>query len=226
MQRRGSGSGQPVKGLRMKRPKDRKVPTAQVSTADPQEQLDRVIHERDEALEQLAATSEVLKVISSSPGKLEPVFEAMLANATRICEAKFGTLYRYDGGAFHPVAFHNVPSSLADFLRQRGSFVPPAGTPLDRLLRTRDVNHVADDSAEPVPGAAARLGGARSLIAVPMFKDDELVGATIIYRKEVRPFSDKQIELVQNFAAQAVTKMSGIWTTCLVATRRRRAVDG
>ena len=164
----------------------------------------RLLSELRESLEQQTATSEVLKVISSSAGELEPVFQAMLENATRICEAKFGTLYRYDGGAFHPVAFHNVPSSLADFLRQRGSFVPPAGTPLDRLLRTRDVNHVADDSAEPVPGAAARLGGARSLIAVPMFKDDELVGAIIIYRQEVRPFTDKQIDLVKNFAAQAV----------------------
>jgi GAF domain-containing protein len=158
-----------------------------------------------ESLEQQTATSEVLKVISSSPGELEPVFNAMLENATRICEAKFGTLYRYDGGAFHPVTFHKVPSSLADFLRQRGSFVPPAGTPLDRLLRTRNVIHVVDDdSADPVPGAAATLGGARVRLAVPMLKDNELVGAILIYRQEVRPFTDKQIELVQNFAAQAV----------------------
>ena len=159
----------------------------------------------NEALEQQTATSEVLKVISSSPGELEPVFNAMLENATRICEAKFGTLYRYDGGAFHPVTFHKVPSSLADFLRQRGSFVPPAGTPLDHLLRTRNVIHVVDDdSAEPVPGAAATHGGARVRLAVPMLKDNELVGAILIYRQEVRPFTDKQIELVKNFAAQAV----------------------
>ncbi|MGA8177400.1 MAG: GAF domain-containing protein, partial [Pseudolabrys sp.] len=92
-----------------------------------------------ESLEQQTATSEVLKVISSSPGELEPVFNAMLAKATRICEAEFGTLYRYDGGAFYPVTFHKVPSSLADFIRKRGSFVPPSGTPLDRLLRTKEV---------------------------------------------------------------------------------------
>jgi GAF domain-containing protein len=92
--------------------------------------------ELSESLEQQTATSEVLKVISSSPGELEPVFQTILSNATRLCEAKFGTLYRYDGGAFYPVTFHQVPSSFADFLRQRGSFVPPAGTPLDRLLRT------------------------------------------------------------------------------------------
>ena len=158
-----------------------------------------------EAREQQTATADVLKVISSSPGELEPVFNAMLENATRICEAKFGTLYRYDGGAFHPVTFHKVPSSLADFLRQRGSFVPPARTPLDLLLRTRNVTHVVDDgSAEPVPGAAATHGGARVRLAVPMLKDNELVGAILIYRQEVRPFTDKQIELVKNFAAQAV----------------------
>ena len=161
--------------------------------------------ELSEALEQQTATSEVLKVISSSPGDLEPVFNAMLENAARICEAKFGTLYRYDGGAFHPVTFHKVPSSLADFLRQRGSFVPPTGTPLDRLLRTRKVIHVVDDdSADPVPGAAATHGGARVRLAVPMLKDNDLVGAILIYRQEVRPFTDKQIELVKNFAAQAV----------------------
>ena len=152
MQRRG-GNEQPVKGQRRSgnKPKARNAPTAQVSGVDLQEQLDRRTRERDEALEQLAATSEVLKVISSSPGELELVFNAMLENATRICEAKFGTLYRYDGGAFYPVTFHKVPSSLADFIRKRGSFVPPSGTPLDRLLRTKEVIRTADDSAAEIP---------------------------------------------------------------------------
>jgi two-component system NtrC family sensor kinase len=167
--------------------------------------------ELSESLEQQTATSEVLKVISSSPGELEPVFNAMLENATRICDAKFGTLYRCDGSAFLPVTFHKVPLSVADFLRQRGSFVPPAGTPLDRLLRTRNVIHVVDDdSVDPVPGAAATLGGARVRLAVPMLKDNELVGAILIYRQEVRPFTDKQIELVQNFAAQAVIAIENV----------------
>src|SRR5262245_52319068 len=160
--------------------------------------------ELSESLEQQTATSEVLKVISSSPGELKAVFEAMLENATRICEAKFGTMFRYENGAFNPMAALSVPKSLADFHWKRGSFQPPAGSPLDRLLQTGDVIYTADEAAEPNPGAPARLGGARSLVAVPMLKDDKLVGAIVIYRQEVRPFTDKQIELVQNFAAQAV----------------------
>jgi len=160
--------------------------------------------ELSESLDQQTATSEVLRVISSSPGELEPVFQTILSNATRLCEAKFGTLYRYDGGTFYPVTFHKVPPSFADFLRQRGSFVPPPGTPLDRLLRTRDVVRTADDSAEETPSPSALLAGAKSHVAVPMFKDGELTGTIVIYRMEVRPFTDKQVELVTNFAAQAV----------------------
>ena len=209
MRRRGKAGGKAVKTQRPKTLKRRNAPKILqrgISLATGEEtNVGQLTRELAEAREREAATSEVLKVISSSPGELEPVFNAMLENATRICEAKFGTLYRYDGGAFHPVTFHKVPSSLADFLRQRGSFVSPAGAPLDRLLRTRNVIHVVDDdSAEPVHGAAATLDGARVRLAVPMLKDNELVGAILIYRKEMRPFTDKQVELVKNFAAQAV----------------------
>jgi two-component system NtrC family sensor kinase len=160
--------------------------------------------ELSEALEQQTATSEVLRVISSSPGQLEPVFQTMLANAVRICEAKFGTMYRYDGDMFHPAAVLNAPPTLSEFLQQRGAFKPPSGTPLDRLLRTKSVVQSADDSAEQVPSPSAKLGGARSHIAVPMLSENEVIGAIIIYRQEVRPFTDKQIELVTNFAHQAV----------------------
>src|SRR5262249_2151869 len=156
-----------------------------------------------ESLEQQTATSEVLRVISSSPGALEPVFKAMLENAVRICEAKFGVLYRYDG-AFHVAASLGVPPAYAEYLRQRGSFQPTAGAPLDRLLQTKELVHTADASIERNQGPAAQYGGARSLIGVPMRRENELVGAFIIYRTEVRPFTDKQIELVTNFAAQAV----------------------
>jgi GAF domain-containing protein len=160
--------------------------------------------ELSESLEQQTATSEVLGVISSSPGELEPVFQAMLSNAVRICEAKFGVLFRHKDGAFQLAASLGVPPEYAESLRQRGSFQPDAGTPLHRLLQTRTLVHTADELAERNPGPAARYGGARSLIAVPMRKENELVGAFVIYRTEVRPFTDKQIALVSNFASQAV----------------------
>ena len=161
-------------------------------------------HELSEALEQQTATSEVLQVISSSPGELEPVFQALLENAVRICEAKFGVLFQYDGDAFRATASLGVPPAYEEFQRQRGLFRPDAGAPLDRLLRTRELVHTADESAEPNPGPAAKKGGARALIAVPMLKESELIGAFIIYRTEVRPFTDKQIELIRSFASQAV----------------------
>jgi GAF domain-containing protein len=157
-----------------------------------------------EALEQQTATSQVLSVISSSPGELQPVFDAMLENATRLCEAKFGALFRYRDGAFFPAAMVNAPSAYAEFMHRRGAFQAPSGTILDRLVRTREVTHIADDAKAANPSSPARLGGARSTIAVPMLKENELIGAIAIYRQEVRPFTDKQIELVQNFAAQAV----------------------
>src|SRR5262245_16230760 len=128
----------------------------------------------------------------------------MLANAVRICEAKFGVLHRYESGFFYPTATQDIPPALAEFQRQRGAIAPLPGTSLDRLMRTKAVVHFADELAEHVPGAAARLGGARTIVIVPMVKDDRLVGTIVIYRQEVRPFTDKQIELVKNFASQAV----------------------
>jgi len=155
-----------------------------------------------ESLEQQTATSEVLKIISSSPGELEPVFQAILANATRICDAKFGVLFRHENGMFRAAATLNAPQAFVEFHRERGSFKPPAGTPLDRLLKAGGAIYSADEATNP--GAPARFGGARSLVTVPMRKDDQLIGAIIIYRQEVRPFTDKQIEFLTNFAAQAV----------------------
>jgi GAF domain-containing protein len=157
-----------------------------------------------ESLEQQTATSEVLSVISSSPGELEPVFEAMLENAVRICEAKFGTLFRFDGMAFHRAAGVGTPPAFVEFQKQRGPFLPEPGGRLAHVMQTKQVSHAIDAAADAVPGYAAKLGGARSQVTVPMLKDNELVGAIIIYRQEVRPFTDKQIALVQNFAAQAV----------------------
>ena len=157
-----------------------------------------------ELLEQQTATSEVLRVISSSPGELQPVFQAMLQNATRICEAKFGILYRSNGQALDFAAQVGTPSEFAEYLRQRGSFHPTPASLLDQVVRTKQVRHTADDTVEAAPGRPARLGGARSRVCVPMLKDDVLVGVISIYRQEVRPFTDKQIDLLKNFASQAV----------------------
>jgi GAF domain-containing protein len=164
----------------------------------------RLLSELRESLEQQTATADVLRVISSSQGQLQPVFEALLANAVRLCEAKFGVLYRYDGHLFHPDALVGVPQPLVEFHQRRGAFETVPGTPLHRLWQTRDVVHTADDAAGEPPSVSARFGGARSHLAVPMFKGDALVGSIVIYRQEVRLFTDKQIELVKNFAAQAV----------------------
>ena len=157
-----------------------------------------------EALDQQTATSEVLQVISSSPGDLEPVFQAMLENATRICEAKFGVVFSFDGNEFHFEAQVGTPPELAEFNRARPMPQPLPCSHLDRLRQTKRVSYTSDYAAEGIPAPPVTLGGARSTVDVPMLKDNELVGAFSIYRQEVRPFTEKQIELVKNFAAQAV----------------------
>jgi two-component system, NtrC family, sensor kinase len=167
--------------------------------------------ELSESLERQTASSEVLQVISSSPGELDPVFHTILANATRICDAKFAHLYRWDGVAFNLVAALNTPPALAE-VRRRSPLRPRPNEPIGRMAATQSVVHIADAAAEQAyiedrePGVvtAVELGGIRTLAAVPMLKDNELIGALTVYRQEVRPFSDRQIELVKNFAAQAV----------------------
>ena len=162
------------------------------------------------SLGQQTATSEVLQVISSSPGDLRPVFETMLANATRLCDAKFGTLNLYDGDAFRIVAVYNVPSAFTEIRLHELIHPHPRGGHAE-LLKTKRVVHIEDIrvrpaylEGDPAVVAVSDLGGARTIVLVPMLKEDALVGTITIYRQEVRPFTDKQIELVANFANQAV----------------------
>ena len=169
----------------------------------------RLLNELRQSLEQQTATSEVLQVISSSPGALQPVFDAMLTNATRLCEASFGILLRYENAAFHVAASHNAPPAFVE-LRRREPTIRASGV-LRRVVATKQLLHISDclEDASYKQGDAdfvrfVDLCGARSFIAAPMLKDDELVGTITVFHQEVRPFTDKQIELVKNFAAQAV----------------------
>ena len=171
----------------------------------------RLLNELREALAQQTATSEVLQVISSSPGDLEPVFATMLESAATMCDAKFGNIFRWDGDVLNLVATYNTPPAFSE-LRRRSPLRPDPENPIGRMISTKAVVHIADLAAErryveksdPYVVAAVELAGIRTVAAVPMLKENELIGAIIVYRQEVRPFTDKQIELVKNFAAQAV----------------------
>jgi two-component system, NtrC family, sensor kinase len=209
LSRKGEKSRTAITGLRSTRTKARThVDRLRVENADLKKKL-------AEALEQQRATSEVLRVISSSPGELEPVFQAMLASAMETCEAKFGLLYRIDGDSARIISKLGIPPALAEYLK-RGPHRPPLNrvsplTPIGRLIQSRQLVHVADYRTDqsyldrdPLTVAAIELGGIRTLLVVPMIKNDALMGAILIFRQEMRPFTNKQIELVQNFANQAV----------------------
>lgn len=189
---------------------------AQAVIAIENTRLLKELHQRTddltESLEQQTATSEVLRVISSSRGELDPVFQAMLSNASRICEAKFGNLFLREDNNLRAVAVHGEQTYVEEY-RQNPLIVlrENPGIPIERIFSTKQVLHITDLRTDqsyleknPRILALVDTAGARTLLGVPMLKDDELIGAIVIYRQEVRPFSDKQIELVTNFAAQAV----------------------
>ena len=152
----------------------------------------------------------MLQVISTSPGDLQPVFTTILENAARICEANFGNVYLWDGDAFHLVAAHNTPRAFAD-TRKRAPFRPNTGHPFRSLAETKQVFHVADimtlpiyQEGDPQIVEAVELGKMRTCLGVPMLKDNNLIGAVLVFRQEVRLFTANQIALITNFAAQAV----------------------
>ncbi len=177
----------------------------------PDQTIAKYRRELKEALEQQAATAEVLRVISSSPGELEPVFQTMLENATRICKSDSGILWLAEDGGLRAVAHHGVPLDVVNVSESTSIIHPHPEIPMGRVLNSKQIVHVPNLKKDPAYlngiqplKTLVDSGAALSLVMVPMLKEDEFVGAFAIYRKEVRPFTDKQIELITNFAAQAV----------------------
>jgi transcriptional regulator with GAF, ATPase, and Fis domain len=184
------------------------------SAADHKTQSDvaQLTRERDEALEREKATAEVLQVISSSSGALEPVFQAMLANATRICAASYGIMFLCEGNAFRTAAVHGaLPVAYTEQWRSGTLLYPDPELPASRAVKTRQPAQVADMRAssaylagDPLAVSAVEVAGIRTVVAVSMLKDNDPIGVIAIYRQEVRPFTDKQVALLTSFASQAV----------------------
>ena len=230
MRGHSSTGGKPLKAGRKatapKRPNAPKAARPHKSPAAGEEaEVARLRRELNEALEQQAATSEVLSVINSSPGDLKPVFEAMLENAVQLCEAKFGFMTRYDGDAFHIMAQVGAAPAYAKMV-SRGPLRTGPETILGQVLSRNQAVQIPDLAAtrgyaerSPLMVAAVELGGVRTYLAVPMFKENKIIGAVLLYRREVRPFNDNQVALLTNFATQAAV---AIENTRLLRGKLRR----
>jgi signal transduction histidine kinase len=187
--------------------------------------IEELTRQLEEAREQQIAIFEVLKLIARSPIDLQAVFDAVLEHATRICEANFGNLLRYDGKAFRNIALHNAPLAWAE--QQQHEPVAPRDSAqvLYRIADTKAVIHISDIAAENPDEPIARIAGARTLLIVPMLNQEELVGAIAVYRQEVRLFNDRQIELLANFAAQAVIAIANVRLFEALQVRNRELAE-
>src|SRR5215475_5453667 len=213
MQRRGSSSGQPVKGQRTVRPKTRKAQTARVSTEHPQEQIDLLKRERDEALEQQAATSEVLRVISRSPGDLQPVFESIAASALRLCGSTWSAVLQFSGELIELAAVHNLDDFKGGETVRRSFPRQPSRTGVtDRAISTRTVTYIRDvlEIADYEHLDLARAAAFRSILSTPMLSKGQVVGAITVVGADAIDFTDRHIDLLKTFADQAVIAIENV----------------